>query len=360
MAKSKIHINPENRGKFTAKAKAKGKGVQEYARQVLANKDNYSPSTVKQANFARNASKWKKEEGGQIDIYDVMPYSYYSMSDAQQRFPEGGQVQPIYTNDPNDPRYRVPLEYITSELEKKEYGGYAETGYPYSVQDDQNFYQTQIQFAQQSLIPNTGFTPVPIPSPDKINSKTFVNPSPEYSSSSDSSVSKSPKDLLTGLSIPKEQSSNKVPKSAGAKADIAGAAFNAAGTAMQALAPPDSKFGKAMQKGNSFAQAAEPLRALDMAVPGLGTAAVEAARLAGAITGGVQAKNEEIQTDRIEDTTAYLNRYDNMNFSKMNQGNYLSRYGSNIRSYQQGGQPRQSDMLIQEIFMDFDNWLGSK
>ena len=49
-----IHIDPKNKGKFTAKAKRQGYGVQEYARHVLANKDKYSASTVKQANFARN------------------------------------------------------------------------------------------------------------------------------------------------------------------------------------------------------------------------------------------------------------------------------------------------------------------
>lgn len=63
-AESGIHIKPENRGKFTAKANSAGKGVQEYARQVLANKGNYPPSTVKQAQFARSSSKWNKAESG--------------------------------------------------------------------------------------------------------------------------------------------------------------------------------------------------------------------------------------------------------------------------------------------------------
>jgi hypothetical protein len=58
--KSKIHIKPSKRGVFTAKAKRAGMGVQAYARKVLANKSRYSSSTVKQANFARNAKKWKK------------------------------------------------------------------------------------------------------------------------------------------------------------------------------------------------------------------------------------------------------------------------------------------------------------
>lgn len=53
-----IHIQPSKRGTFTAAAKKRGKGVQEFARQVLANKDNYSSAMVKKANFARNASKW--------------------------------------------------------------------------------------------------------------------------------------------------------------------------------------------------------------------------------------------------------------------------------------------------------------
>jgi hypothetical protein len=58
-AKGGIHINPKNKGKFTAYAKSHGKGVQEMAATVLANKENYSPTIVKRANFARNAKKFK-------------------------------------------------------------------------------------------------------------------------------------------------------------------------------------------------------------------------------------------------------------------------------------------------------------
>jgi hypothetical protein len=49
-----IHIKKSHEGLFTKKANAAGQGVQEYARHVLANKDKYPSSTVKQANFARN------------------------------------------------------------------------------------------------------------------------------------------------------------------------------------------------------------------------------------------------------------------------------------------------------------------
>jgi Zn-dependent oligopeptidase len=54
IGKSGIHIKKENRGKFTASAKRAGMGVQEFARHVLANKEDYSSTQVKRANFARN------------------------------------------------------------------------------------------------------------------------------------------------------------------------------------------------------------------------------------------------------------------------------------------------------------------
>ena len=53
-----IHIKPENKGKFTAKAKAAGKSVQAEAAAVLKPGSGASPATKKQANFARNAAKW--------------------------------------------------------------------------------------------------------------------------------------------------------------------------------------------------------------------------------------------------------------------------------------------------------------
>lgn len=59
-----IHIKKKNKGKFTESAKRAGMGVQEYARHVLANKERYSPTLVKRANFARNASKFKHDMGG--------------------------------------------------------------------------------------------------------------------------------------------------------------------------------------------------------------------------------------------------------------------------------------------------------
>lgn len=59
-----IHIKDSKKGTFTAAATKHGKSVQAFASQVLANKDNYSPAMVKKANFAKNAAKWKHQDGG--------------------------------------------------------------------------------------------------------------------------------------------------------------------------------------------------------------------------------------------------------------------------------------------------------
>lgn len=72
-AKSGIHIKPSKKGTFTAAASKHGKGVQEFARQVMANKENYSPAMVKKANFARNAAKWHHADGGPIGSYTQSP-----------------------------------------------------------------------------------------------------------------------------------------------------------------------------------------------------------------------------------------------------------------------------------------------
>lgn len=75
-----INIKKKNRGKFTASAKRAGMGVQEYARHVLANKDKYSSTLVKRANFARNAAGWKHALGGYIKDRDNM---YDSLLESQ-------------------------------------------------------------------------------------------------------------------------------------------------------------------------------------------------------------------------------------------------------------------------------------
>ena len=63
---SGIHIKEKNKGKFTQAAKQHGMGVQEFASHVLSNKDKYSPTLVKRANFAHNANAWKHQNGGNL------------------------------------------------------------------------------------------------------------------------------------------------------------------------------------------------------------------------------------------------------------------------------------------------------
>lgn len=63
-----IHIDPSKKGTFTAAATKHNKGVQEFASQVLANKDNYSSAMVKKAVFAKNASSWKHADGDLVNI----------------------------------------------------------------------------------------------------------------------------------------------------------------------------------------------------------------------------------------------------------------------------------------------------
>lgn len=65
-----IDIKPSKKGTFTAAAKRRGMGVQEFASKVLANKENYSSAMIKKANFARNAAKWHGE-GGPIKDGDI-------------------------------------------------------------------------------------------------------------------------------------------------------------------------------------------------------------------------------------------------------------------------------------------------
>lgn len=78
-----INIKPENKGKFTAKANSAGMGVQAFANKVLgASEGTYSPSTRRQANFARNASKWNRYGGS-------MYPKYYN---------NGGPINPIKFN----------------------------------------------------------------------------------------------------------------------------------------------------------------------------------------------------------------------------------------------------------------------
>lgn len=71
-----IHIKEKNKGKFTKSAKAAGESVQEHAAHVLSD-PNATPLQKKRANFARNAAKWKHEDGGKTH----KPFGHRSILD---------------------------------------------------------------------------------------------------------------------------------------------------------------------------------------------------------------------------------------------------------------------------------------
>jgi hypothetical protein len=118
-AEGGININPANKGKFTASAKRAGMGVQEFARHVLANKEDYSSTQVKRANFARNAAKWKHEDGGMASyqyegevnvpsytespyMYTMAPSLYMDNNPMRQYMQEGGITVGTVLEDVDD------------------------------------------------------------------------------------------------------------------------------------------------------------------------------------------------------------------------------------------------------------------
>lgn len=58
--KSGIVIKPQNKGKFTRWASARGMSVSQAISRVRANPKKYSASVRKMANFAASARKWRR------------------------------------------------------------------------------------------------------------------------------------------------------------------------------------------------------------------------------------------------------------------------------------------------------------
>ena len=88
-----IHINPAHKGEFTAKAKRHGMGVQQFANHVLAHKDKFPTSTVRQAVFAKNSHTWKKAFGGKLNYGKDKDIRDNSFFDEPTLFALGGVYQ---------------------------------------------------------------------------------------------------------------------------------------------------------------------------------------------------------------------------------------------------------------------------
>lgn len=126
MGKSGIEIKPENEGKFTRWAEARGMSVQEAASKVMANTDQYPTGVVKMANFAKNAAGWKKEDGGENYQTGGVPQGKVA------------SVDNVYARNKDMNWQRAPLYFNPMELEYSNdnfslgkaaavaYGGYKE------------------------------------------------------------------------------------------------------------------------------------------------------------------------------------------------------------------------------------------
>ena len=102
--KGGIHIKPSHRGRFTEYKKRTGKTTEE----ALHSKD---PHVRQMANFARNAAKWKHEDGGY-----AMPAYGYGSAGVQ---PQGAQT--------NSQAYTIQRG-VAVPMPTRAYGGYYQEG----------------------------------------------------------------------------------------------------------------------------------------------------------------------------------------------------------------------------------------
>lgn len=105
-----IYIKPSKRGTFTAAAKKRGMGVQQFASKVLANKDRYSKAMVRKAQFAKNSTKFKHAFGGEL-YTNGGDISHYNTAVLRSKYPyTGGYIEysGIYA-DGGLPRIETPM-----------------------------------------------------------------------------------------------------------------------------------------------------------------------------------------------------------------------------------------------------------
>ena len=93
-----ININPAHKGEFTAKAKRHGMGVQQFANYVLAHKDKFPTSTIRQAVFAKNSNTWKKAFGGKLNYGKDKDIRDSGFFDGQTLYAIGGPLQAMSSN----------------------------------------------------------------------------------------------------------------------------------------------------------------------------------------------------------------------------------------------------------------------
>lgn len=97
-----IKIKESKKGTFTKAAKKRGMGVQEFASKVTSNPDQYSEAMRKKAQFAKNAAKWDKEQGGEVYKHggEVTGYKQYNAPQHEQGGQTIGQEGNVTSNNP--------------------------------------------------------------------------------------------------------------------------------------------------------------------------------------------------------------------------------------------------------------------
>ena len=154
-----IYIKPSKRGSFTAWAKKHNMGVQEAARRVMANKDNYSSAIVKKANFAKN---FAHELGGYMNNPsnyslggDISKYTVSGYAKGGNK-PDGGPVtEPIYPRQYSSPvSFGADPEYLFQKSDSTVANNY--------------YYPMNVKSAAARSNPNTTVLP------------TFVGHAPGY------------------------------------------------------------------------------------------------------------------------------------------------------------------------------------
>jgi hypothetical protein len=117
-----IKIKPQNKGKFTDWANSHNMGVQEAASKIMANTEEYSPTLVKRANFAKNAAGWKHAMGGTLKQYQKAgeynkPYKPLSTAELEalahlmRGMGEGNSYGIPANTYPNNIGYLTPREH---------------------------------------------------------------------------------------------------------------------------------------------------------------------------------------------------------------------------------------------------------
>lgn len=122
-----IHIKEENKGKFTESAKRAGKSVQEHATDVL-NNPNATRLQKRRAQFAKNAKKWKHEDGGIIHAGTGTSLQYFAnpnLKDKQKEVQKDDRSTQETTEDTATETSSTTTDWIDGYIKK--YSGNSST-----------------------------------------------------------------------------------------------------------------------------------------------------------------------------------------------------------------------------------------